>query len=158
MFPSLKYAEVLDAIKRMAVFLGMPDPQKFGTHSFRRGGAYDLSAGGWSEEHVRVMGRWTSDTWARAYAELAFSVVPKTYEPPVLGPLRGGGDCLDHASRAPGGEPMVCVKPSDMVQLAAACGPDLGARPVQLSLSTYHSLFLLVERERHQLPINWSAL
>jgi hypothetical protein len=108
LFPSLKYAAVMDAIKRMAVVLGMPDPQDFGTHSFRRGGAYDLSAGGWSEEHVRVMGRWASDTWARAYAELAFSVVSKSYGPPVLGPLRGGGDCLDHASGAPGGEPMVC--------------------------------------------------
>ena len=47
-----------------------------------------------------------------------------------------------------------CVRPSDMVQVAAACGPDFGARLGQLSLSTYHSLSLFVERERFRLPID----
>ena len=91
----------------MALFLRMPDANEFGTHSFRRGGAYDLLAGGWAEEHVRVAGRWASDCWVKAYAELAYSVTTKHYGPAILGPSRGGGDVVDQVSGDNGVYPMV---------------------------------------------------
>lgn len=80
LFPFWTYAQVLEHIRLLGAFLGFPE-DAFGTHSLRRGGAYDLLDEGFAPEMVRVMGRWKSDVWLGVYAELKFSVVHRTAAP-----------------------------------------------------------------------------
>ena len=78
LFPRVLYIHALQTIQHLGSRLGF-DPRDFGTHSPRRGGAYDLLQAGASPEEVRVMGRWNFDCWLKFYAELAFSLIHLVY-------------------------------------------------------------------------------
>ena len=56
----LSYSQMLAATKHIAQTSGS-NPDQFGTHSFRIGGATALFAAGASETIIRTMGRWSSD-------------------------------------------------------------------------------------------------
>jgi hypothetical protein len=89
LFPFWSYKELLLHVNQIGIFLGLP-AGSFGTHSLRRGGAYDLLDQGFPPQQVQVMGRWKSNIWVAVYAELRFSDVDKSSRPGV----GGGGDAL----------------------------------------------------------------
>ena len=57
--------------KALATSVGM-DPNQFGAHSFRIGGATALFAAGADPTVIRTMGRWSSDCY-RLYVRACFS-------------------------------------------------------------------------------------
>jgi hypothetical protein len=78
LFPRLNYDRVLGVVKHLAECLGF-DGADFGTHSFRRGGTYDLLQAGAEAELVKTQGRWLSDEWANWYGEIGFALVHRVY-------------------------------------------------------------------------------
>ena len=66
----LSYELVLQTVKTLMVSIG-EDPDQFGTHSLRIGGATALFAMGASETLIRTMGRWSSDLH-RLYTRACF--------------------------------------------------------------------------------------
>ena len=59
----LSYAAYLRTVKRVAKDCGF-NPNRFGTHSIRIGGASILAAGH-PNHYIRMMGRWNSETFMR---------------------------------------------------------------------------------------------
>ena len=66
----LSYEVILAIIKRIIVAVG-DDPDQYGTHSLRIGGATALFAAGANETVIRTMGRWSSDIH-RLYVRACF--------------------------------------------------------------------------------------
>ena len=64
------YEAMLAIVKRLMASVG-DNPEHFGTHSLRIGGATALFAGGASETVIRTMGRWSSDLH-RLYVRACF--------------------------------------------------------------------------------------
>ena len=60
----LSYAAYLRTVKRVAKDCGF-NPNRFGTHSIRIGGASILAAAGHPNHYIRMMGRWNSETFMR---------------------------------------------------------------------------------------------
>ena len=84
---------VRDVVKQLMQCIGQ-DPNEFGTHSLRIGGATALFAAGATPVVIRTMGRWSSDIyrlyvrasfeanlkWSRVAASTAFAEVDATFE------------------------------------------------------------------------------
>ena len=66
----LSYAFMLRTIKELMLAIG-EQPEHFGTHSLRIGGATALFAAGANETVIRTMGRWSSDLH-RLYVRACF--------------------------------------------------------------------------------------
>ncbi len=60
----LSYRALLYFIKQQVRAFGM-DPDSFGAHSLRIGGASQLAASRFSEAQIQALGRWTSDCYQR---------------------------------------------------------------------------------------------
>jgi hypothetical protein len=67
---ALQYNQILDLTKRLMMAIG-ENPEQFGTHSYRIGGATALFAMGANETVIRTMGRWSSDIH-RLYVRACF--------------------------------------------------------------------------------------
>ena len=63
-------AELRDIVKALMRAVG-EDPDQFGAHSLRIGGATALYAAGADPIHIKTMGRWSSDCW-RIYVRACF--------------------------------------------------------------------------------------
>ena len=61
---------MLDIIKKLMIAVG-EDPDEFGTHSLRIGGATALYAQGATPMVIRTMGRWSSDCY-RLYVRACY--------------------------------------------------------------------------------------
>ena len=66
----LTYETMLDIIKKLMIAVG-EDPDEFGTHSLRIGGATALYAQGATPMVIRTMGRWSSDCY-RLYVRACY--------------------------------------------------------------------------------------
>ena len=65
----LKATEVTKLIKEAAKLLGK-DPQDYGSHSLRSGGATAMFKGNLSKTAIKLFGRWSSDAFER-YIQIA---------------------------------------------------------------------------------------
>ena len=63
-------SELRDIVKALMRAVG-EDPDEFGAHSLRIGGATALYAAGADPIHIKPMGRWSSDCW-RIYVRACF--------------------------------------------------------------------------------------
>ena len=81
----LTYEVMLDIIKKLMIAVG-EDPDEFGTHSLRIGGATALYAQGATPMVIRTMGRWSSDCY-RLY-------VRACYEASLAWTMKAGSACV----------------------------------------------------------------
>ena len=68
--PAFTTDDIRDVVKQVAVAAG-ENPEDFGAHSLRIGGATALFAAGADPIHIKTMGRWSSDCW-RLYVRACF--------------------------------------------------------------------------------------